>query len=66
MNAMRCYFVRNGTIRSIEVVRCVSDADAIEHALQLYERRKEQFEGFELWDRARLVHQHLASVRKTA
>ncbi len=63
---MRCYFLRNGTIRAVEVVRCASDTAAIDHALQLFEKRKDEFTGLELWDGNRLVHQHPASVRKLA
>jgi len=66
MKSMRCYFLKNEVIRAVEVVRCASDDAAIEHALQLYERRKAEFGGFELWDGNRLVHQRPASVRRTA
>lgn len=66
MSALRCYFLKNGTIRSVEVVRCTSDEAAIEQALQLFEKRKDEFSGIELWDGARLVHQHPRDVRKTA
>ena len=66
MNAMRCYFLKNGVIRAIEIVRCPSDEAAIEHALQMFEERKEEFAGFELWDGNRLVHQHPASARRSA
>ena len=66
MNAMRCYFLKNGVIRAVEVVRCASDAAAIEHALQLFEKRKGEFAGIELWDGSRLVYQHPANVRRSA
>ena len=66
MKAMRCYFLKNEVIRAVEVVRCTSDEAAIEYALQLFERRKDEFAGFELWDGNRLVHQHPASVRRSA
>jgi len=66
MKAMRCYFLKNEVIRAVEVVRCTSDEAAIECALQLFERRKNEFAGFELWDGNRLVQQHPASVRRSA
>lgn len=66
MNAMRCYFLKNGVIRAVEVVRCTSDEAAVERALQLYEKRKDEFTGIELWDGNRLVHQHPVNVRQSA
>jgi hypothetical protein len=66
MQAFRCYFLKGGVIRSVEVVRCTTDEAAIEQAMRLYESRKNQFAGIELWDGARLVYQHPADVRKTA
>jgi len=66
MKAMRCYFLKNGVIRAVDVVRCTTDETGIEHALQLFENRKAEFAGFELWDGARLVHQHPANVRQPA
>ena len=66
MKAMRCYFLKNEVIRAVEVVRCTSDDAAIETALQMFERRKDEFAGIELWDGNRLVHQHPASARRSA
>ena len=66
MKALRCYFLRHGVIRSVEVLQCASDAAAIERAMQLYEERKDEFAGIELWDGNRLVHHYPASVRQSA
>jgi len=66
MKAMRCYFLRNGTIRAVEVVRCDSDDAAIEEAMRLYDKSRYEFGGIELWDGGRLVHQYPADVRKSA
>lgn len=66
MKALRCYFLRNGVIRSVEVLRCASEAAAIERAMQLYEERKGEFAGIELWDGNRLVHHYPANVRPSA
>jgi len=63
---MRCYFLKNGVIRAVEVVRCTSDEAAIDQAMRLYEERKGEFVGIELWDGNRLVHQHPAKVKQSA
>jgi hypothetical protein len=66
MNPMRCYFLKNGVIRAVEVVRSSSDEAAIEQAIQLYDKRKDEFAGIELWDGRRLVYQHPENVRQSA
>jgi len=66
MRALRCYLLRQGVIRSVEVLRCDSDAAAVEKAMQLYEERKAEFAGIELWDGDRLVHHYPANVRPSA
>lgn len=56
---MRCYFMRNGHIASVEELPGLSDQEAIETGRRLYEarRKKHNFEGFEIWDRTRIVIQ---------
>lgn len=66
MKALRCYFLRHDVIRSVEVLHCASDTAAIERAMQLYEERKNEFAGIELWDGDRLVHHYPANVRQSA
>ncbi len=66
MNAMRCYFLKNGVIRGVEVVHAVSDEVAVEEAMRLYEKRKDEFGGIELWHGTRLVHQHPPDARRSA
>jgi hypothetical protein len=66
MKSMSCYFLKKEVIRAVEGVRGASDGAAIEHALLLYERRKDEFAGFELWDGNRCVLQHPESVRRSA
>lgn len=63
---MRCYFLKDDVIRAVEVVRCASDDAAIEQAIELFDQRKDEFAGFELWDGNRLVRQHPAKVRQSA
>lgn len=55
---MRVYFLRNGHIRAVEPLTDVSDEAAVEEARELFEKRKSEFEAFEIWDRARFVHRH--------
>lgn len=56
---MRCYLMRKGHIGDVEVLTDESDDAAIRQADALFETRNaEEFEGFEIWDRARFVHRH--------
>ena len=57
---MRCYFLRNGHITGVEVVSGLSDSEAVEKFHALFESKKEAagYEGFEVWEQARIVHQH--------
>ena len=50
---MRCYFMRDGHIEAVEELPGLSDEEAIAKAHALFSERKQHFEGFELWDRAR-------------
>jgi len=57
--------MRHGHIGAVELVTDASDEAAIKQALGLFETRgKEGFVGFEIWDRARLVHRHPQSLPK--
>jgi hypothetical protein len=66
MKAMRCYFLKNGVIRAVEVVRCVSNDAAIEEALRLFEKSKYEFAEIEVWDGNRRVFHYPADVRRSA
>ena len=50
---MQCYFMRDGHIEAVEELPGVSEEEAITKAHVLFSERKQHFEGFELWDRAR-------------
>jgi hypothetical protein len=53
---MLCYFLRDGQIAGVEMLPLgLSDEDAITRAHTLSSKRKGPFDGFEVWDRARLV-----------
>lgn len=57
---MRCYFMRDGHIASVEVLEGISDdAAAIKKASTLFlDRVPARFDGFEVWERDRLVFRY--------
>lgn len=57
---MRCYFMRNGHIAAVEVLEEGSDDKAaIKQGSALFVARLRQgFEGFEIWDRERVVFRY--------
>jgi hypothetical protein len=57
---MRCFFKRGGHIAAVEVLPGLNDAEAVEKSREMFEARKREagYEGFEVWDRARMVIQH--------
>jgi hypothetical protein len=60
---MWCYFIRGGQIADVGQLAELSDEEAIAKAHALFSERKDVFEGFELWDGARVLigHPHLFS-----
>jgi hypothetical protein len=65
--AMRCYFMKTDRIREVEILmdraeadagKVLTDAEAIERARRLFAERTDELDGFEVWDRARMVIQH--------
>jgi hypothetical protein len=55
---MRCYFMRAGQIQAIEELPGMADDEAIAKAHALFSERRHSFEGFELWDRSRVLIRH--------
>jgi hypothetical protein len=55
---MRCYFMRGGRIEAVEELTGLSDDEAIAKAHALFSERKREFEGFELWNRTRVIIRH--------
>jgi hypothetical protein len=55
---MRCYFMRGGHIEAVEELPGLADEEAIAKAHALFSERKDVFEGFELWDGARVLTGH--------
>ena len=61
---MRCYFLRGSHIVGVEMLpRGLSDPDAIARAYTLSAKRAARIDGLEVWDSARLVTSHMASIR---
>jgi hypothetical protein len=52
---MRCYFMRGGHIADVETLEGLSDQEAVEKARELFAARKNQFDGFEVWERDRML-----------
>jgi hypothetical protein len=52
---MRCCFIRGGHIEAVEELTGLTDDEAIAKAHALFPARGQLFEGFELWDRKRLL-----------
>jgi hypothetical protein len=57
---MRCYFMRAGHIAGVEAISGFSDDETIRRARELFEQRRDTFayDGFEVWDLARVVFQY--------
>ena|ERR1041384_7688720 len=60
---MRCYFMRNGHIAGVEVLEDITDDTAAikmgsEHFLDRVRDRADYFDGFEIWERDRLVFRY--------
>jgi hypothetical protein len=55
---MRCLFLRQGHVVDVETLPGLSDLDAIAKAHSLFSNRKAEFDGFEVWDRIRMVFSH--------
>ena len=55
---MRCYFMQRGHVAAVEVLAGLNDEEAIKKSRELFEERKSAgYEGFEVWDQARMVTQ---------
>jgi hypothetical protein len=54
---MRCYFMRAGHIAGVEEMPGLSDEEAVAKSREMFEARKPEFDGFEVWERDRMVLQ---------
>jgi hypothetical protein len=57
---MRCFFLRNGHVAAVEMLSGLSDEAAIAKAHVLFSERSEHWDGFEVWERTRVVFRHPA------
>jgi hypothetical protein len=55
---VRCYFMKAGHIVGVEELPGLSDQEAVEKAHLLFAQRKDPLDGFEVWERARVVLQY--------
>jgi hypothetical protein len=55
---MRCYFMRSGRIVDVEILSGLSDDEAVAKAKLLFSERPTPTDGFEVWDRARIIFKH--------
>jgi hypothetical protein len=55
---MRCYFMRNSHIESVEFLAATDDQGRIEEAREVFISKggKFQADGFEVWDGGRFVY----------
>jgi hypothetical protein len=63
---MRCYFLSGGHIVSVEELTGLSDEAAVAKAHELYAERSSLYEGFEVWERTRVVFRHLDPPARAA
>ena len=52
---MQCFFMRGGHIASVKELFGLSDKEATETAHHLFSELEDSFDGFELWDRSRVI-----------
>jgi hypothetical protein len=57
---MRCYFMRSGHIAGVEAIPGLPDDEAVRRAHELFAEKQKAhaYDGFEVWDLARIVFQH--------
>jgi hypothetical protein len=56
--SMQCYFMRGGHIEAIEELPGLSDEEAIAKAHAMFSAQKHVYEGFEVWNRSRVLIRH--------
>jgi hypothetical protein len=59
---MRCYFMRGGHIKAVEELPGLSDDEAVEKSIDMFAARRAEhsYDGFEVWERSRMVLQYPA------
>jgi hypothetical protein len=62
---MRCYFMRSGHI-DVKMLSGLSDEEAVVKAKLLFSKHEGPIEGFEVWDRSRVVFRHHRDLKDRA
>lgn len=59
-NLLRCYFMKNGHIASVEFLSATDERERIAEARRIFETagKKHGAEGFEVWDGPRFVYRY--------
>ncbi len=55
---MRCYFMKNGHIASVQILDGCTEAEAAEKSRALFATVSDKFEGFEVWNGAKPLLRH--------
>jgi hypothetical protein len=57
---LRCFFLKQGHIAAVEILPGLSQEQAVDKSRELFAARKDQgqYEGFEVWEEARMVIQY--------
>lgn len=56
---MRCFFMRDGRISAVQILKPDSDEGAIAQGMELFDTwHRERFDGFEIWEQARFIYRY--------
>jgi hypothetical protein len=55
---MRCYLFRGGQIAAVRIFADGSEGSVIRKCRAAFEKRKHEFDGFEIWDDARFAYRY--------
>jgi hypothetical protein len=58
---VRCFFMKHGHITAVELLPGLNDEEAVKRSHELFAARKNEagYEGFEVWEQARMIIQYL-------
>jgi hypothetical protein len=65
VESMRCYFMSGGHIFDVEMLGGLSDEEAVAKAMLLFSEHEGPIQGFEVWDRARVVFRHHPDIDRS-
>ena len=61
---MRCYFIRDGQIAAVKELPGLSDQEAIEAAMTMFEEIGESCDSVEVWERTRKIYRRARPARR--